>query len=370
MGTANTVTFDSNHYVPILKSKRGEHTAIDALADQVRDELTPVFELPIVPTFKKEADDPEDRETVDDIVARQLDYFPDYWNNGRPAFLDALYVEDERLQNGSHPLLATIQGLQQEGVTLFPVTGLNRDDDYQRAVLDVLGLGIDEVMIRLIESDFERSNLQGDLNQLLSRLGVPHEAAHLLLDLGPVRGVDPRNAIIISGYISFVPNRDDWKTFSVSGAGYPEDVQITTGEQDMIPRPYWLAYRRMIEDDVALSRTPTYSDFGIRSREPLDFNPKMMTVAPKITYTTGDKWYLAKEKTDKKWDRFQDICETLVQSPHFKGGSYSAGDRYIADCAAGNASTGTPEFWVRAGSNHHLTMVVDQLASLHGSSTP
>ena len=41
--------FDHRHYVPILKGKMGEYTALAELRDEQKDSLTPLIEVPPVP---------------------------------------------------------------------------------------------------------------------------------------------------------------------------------------------------------------------------------------------------------------------------------------------------------------------------------
>lgn len=66
--------------------------------------------------------------------------------------------------------------------------------------------------------------------------------------------------------------------------------------------------------------------------------------------------------------QYQDMCATLAARPYFSGARYSAGDAYIADCAAGRVTTGNLSTWVWVSTNRHLTKVVDDLARLHGLS--
>ncbi len=66
--------------------------------------------------------------------------------------------------------------------------------------------------------------------------------------------------------------------------------------------------------------------------------------------------------------QYQQMCATLVALPYFSGRAFSAGDAYIADCAAGTVTTGNLSTWVWVSTNRHLTKVVDDLASAHALS--
>ena len=57
----------------------------------------------------------------------------------------------------------------------------------------------------------------------------------------------------------------------------------------------------------------------------------------------------------------------LVGRPEYCGENFSAGDQYIKQMSAQTKRTGSPETWIRAGINHHLTFVVRQIARLFGT---
>jgi hypothetical protein len=85
-----------------------------------------------------------------------------------------------------------------------------------------------------------------------------------------------------------------------------------------------------------------------------------------LRYTTDEDWLVFKERNVIRhgFDQFNSICRTLVGRREFKGAGYSAGDTAISACAVPGSSSGNAMTWRRIGTNHHLTLVVDQLASL------
>jgi hypothetical protein len=56
----------------------------------------------------------------------------------------------------------------------------------------------------------------------------------------------------------------------------------------------------------------------------------------------------------------------LCESTEFYGADFSAGDSYIFKVSNGGEGHGSPETWIRAGINHHMTLVSRQIASLPG----
>jgi hypothetical protein len=90
----------------------------------------------------------------------------------------------------------------------------------------------------------------------------------------------------------------------------------------------------------------------------------------KLRYTVDDHWYIGRGQQVKAhgFEQYRGMCETLVRQPYFMGAAYSDGDRIIQECADGIGTTGNLTVWATVATNHHLTKVVDDLASLHATS--
>lgn len=60
----------------------------------------------------------------------------------------------------------------------------------------------------------------------------------------------------------------------------------------------------------------------------------------------------------------------LCAQKEFCGPTFSYGDGYIHRMGSQFSDTGSPETWLRAGVNHHLTFVTRQVATLCGVPVP
>jgi len=62
----------------------------------------------------------------------------------------------------------------------------------------------------------------------------------------------------------------------------------------------------------------------------------------KQCYTFDDRWHIGKGATVRRYGfgQYQRLCRELMAQPYFDGPGYSAGDDYIAGCAAGTERTG------------------------------
>ena len=84
-----------------------------------------------------------------------------------------------------------------------------------------------------------------------------------------------------------------------------------------------------------------------------------------IRYAIDDAWLIMKGPNvrDYGYGQFLGHCQKVRLSPHYQGADFSVGDKYISDCADGNASTGNLSTWRWVGSNHHLEKVVRDVAN-------
>ncbi|RYG93560.1 MAG: hypothetical protein EON58_18085 [Alphaproteobacteria bacterium] len=94
-----------------------------------------------------------------------------------------------------------------------------------------------------------------------------------------------------------------------------------------------------------------------------------MTISGSIRYTSDQVFVISKGhsvKTPPGWGQMVGVASRLVQAPEYCGQAYSNGDSDIYQCAHGNGSTGNAYVWRKAGTNHHLIFVVNQIANQFG----
>lgn len=84
-----------------------------------------------------------------------------------------------------------------------------------------------------------------------------------------------------------------------------------------------------------------------------------------VRYAIDDAWLILKGPNVRDYGFAQYVghCKNVCGSSFFSGPTFSAGDKYIFDCAAGNASTGNLSTWRRVGTNRHLEKVARDVAS-------
>ena len=102
--------------------------------------------------------------------------------------------------------------------------------------------------------------------------------------------------------------------------------------------------------------------FHIR-RQPSS-NPRTMRMSASIRYTTTSDWVIVKGRNVRQYgfDQYNELAQVLVGLVDVWI-RISAGDRFIARCARGEAGPGNATTWRKVGTNHHLTLVAQQAAA-------
>lgn len=192
------------NYVPILKGKSGEFTALKRLARLPTKHLMPFIDVPRIPLKW----DGGANASIDQHLGRAASNIIATTAPSRPFFLD-LYDLDlsERMPNGAHPLsflAATVNGA---GLTMIPTTGLERDDAYNAAISAVNIDHNNGICVRLLREDIELRHLTyPGIDHLLNAIEVNKNDVVILLDLRSVRAEEVKNSVTaVKQFINNLP---------------------------------------------------------------------------------------------------------------------------------------------------------------------
>ncbi len=366
--------FDHRHYVPLLKWKRGEYRALRFLDKTVRQHVTPLCDFPPVKYDPSETGgrDP----AFDDRLSRLATQIEDIWGSADRVFLDlGLLDPDAKVRGTAHPVSFVFDDARNRGLQLVPVTGPNRDPNYQASVAEVVATDKCGVCLRVHFDEFEDENLASALDEVFSKLNVSAEDCDLIIDLQSVIGM--QLALLTPSLISLLSGLSylsEWRSLTVATGAFPQDLTAMTLGPNVVPRRDWALWKGIIEHKAMLPRLPTYGDYGVVHPELLDLDMSTINVSASVRYTTDTHWLVMRGRGLRTrgsggYAQYMNHAASLIARPEFSGSGFSAGDQEIADIAAGKAKRGNPETWLRIGTNHHLTFVVRQIASLFAPST-
>jgi hypothetical protein len=353
------------HYVPILKFKTAERTALKNIPDALRPRFTPLFEVDCI-------SDGDDSEASPELLMKYLEKIPkqiaDSWGS-RPFYMDLWQFDDSiQTDTGEHPIAWLLRKCKEKKLQAIPVTGIERSGIYQEAIARSMQYATD-VCIRLEISDISVKHV-GVPSALAERLGVRQDHAHLLLDCEIID--ESRYSVTkfaVDSLPVIVPNINSWASFIIAGSAFPESMGSVQKGVQYIPRLEWRLYQEVIAEMGPGARIPHFSDYGINYVFPMEgFDPTKMSASANIRYTVEDEWLILKGQSLKKgYDQYHDLAARLIEMSEYCGREYSSGDDQIYHCAKRETSTGSPQKWREIGASHHMTFIINQLARIHAS---
>lgn len=359
--------FTSKHYIPILKWKRAEQGALKALSEKYKKHITPLIQF-VMPKY-------ESGDQLNDIVKKfeeRLSEIPekiiDVWGTS-PIFVDVSLLFTTPLKTKS---LSSISKKGHElGGTFIPVIHIGDHEAIKTAAFSLAKDSGDGLCLRLVCSDFsDIRRLNQPLTDLVSESGLKEKDIDLLVDIKETeKNGDKYNKYLdLSQKISSISK---WRTFIFATGAFPKDLsECKLDEENLIPRVDWQSWGKYATNN-RLQRKPAFADYTIQHpiyKEVTQF----FHPTTSIKYTLKEDWLIMKGQK-QKFDKYLASAALLVKDKRFFGEDFSSGDSYISEKAKHfeayikNPSikgTGSTETWLRAGINHHLSLVADQISNL------
>jgi len=350
------MNFGSDHYVPILKAKRAEKSALQLLAPAMVLHTTPLLEIVEMGGDKTPT---AHLKNAFRNMAPSVSRFSRY-------FLDA----HEIAEAGPSGAQETFELADDLGHPFTPVTGISRHVDVA-AALAHREYG---VAIRLTREEFESGLIPRGLPRWLNAQHLEPEEVDLVVDLGAVDDMIAAGiASLATAFLGAVPTHTRWRTLTVSGCAFPQSMAVVDRHSHLlVDRAEWQGWRdSLYAARGTLPRLPTFSDCTIQYPTGVEgFDPRYMHVSASVRYTLPDQWLLIKgESTDKvpATEQFPLLARQLVYghlAPYFAGARHCAGCARIQAAANGAGRLGSPEVWRRLGTVHHITRAVQELQAL------
>ena len=349
------MTFGPRHYVPVLKTKRGEKAALRQMTADLRERITPLLEIP----QRTEKALPLHLNTAFTDLAASAALYP-------RCFLDVREIEAD----GPTAAATVFQRAADAGIVFAPVTGISRTADVAEALSHrQFGLAL-----RLTRSEFEGGGLNGQLSSFLDARQIQPEEVDLIVDLGPVEELISEGiAALTIAFLSEVPEQARWRTLTVSACSFPLGMgAVERHSHALVERTEWVAWKeRLYDARFALERLPTFSDCAIQHPLGVEgFNFRVMQVSAAIRYTLEQQWLLVKgegTRTVPAALQFPELARRLVYGDlegYYAGTAHCFGCTGIKMAADGLPKRGSPGVWRRIGTIHHMSAVMQAIDSL------
>jgi Beta protein len=348
-------------YVPLLKGKQGEFRALLNLGQQ-RNSVVPLLEHEPVAIA-----DPNELKKILETKYIQR-FLKSNWIG--PAFVDLYQIRKESLAGTMHPLELVLEKLSVGSINPIPVVGPNYPDHFKQAAKKFAPKY--GVCIRLRVGLVDPFDLVDSLNILIKDLKVSADQVDLILDFGPISESQKNSTAFTAVSLIQQLKSEIWKTFTLASGAFPVNLeQVKGGTHGYLERTDWEVWKMVFNRLQMNSENESpifFGDYGINHPDFPSANG-FMTIVPSLRYTliTEPKWLALKEaKSDQGNKAFFDLCRRLVRMPEYAGRHHCWADDEIYERAQGRGGPGNATTWRELGSVHHITTVVEQLASHHG----
>jgi hypothetical protein len=354
------MNFGPNHYVPILKMKRAEKSALPAVSTGLRGSITPLFEVVERREDKGAAGLSAHLDTAFKGLAVAVAPY-------RRFFLDVREIEPD----GADAAESAFERAAGEQMVFTPVTGISRRVDVDAA----LAHRANGIALRLTRDEFEADALAEGVRSFVRRHGLSCSEVDIILDLGPVdHGVPLGVERVAKAILRDLPDVAHWRTVTLSGCAFPWSMRIVErNSHKLVERSEWMAWLSgLYRDRSRLPRLPAFSDCGIQHTGGVEgFDYHKMPWSAAIRYACGeDKWLLIKGESNRSIPpsrQFPDLATQLVYGhlrTNFAGPSHCSGCSAIKAAADDGIGFGSAEIWRRLGTVHHLTVVAEAISVL------
>ncbi len=377
--------FNSKHYVPILKWKRAEQGALKMLDKKHKDHITPLIQLvmPSVSLYKelgkkKIRKSPEEifTEVVLKFKEKRIGKIPEEilqsWGT-KPMFLDVSLLHEAEFTTKLKvdSLNKIIPAGMNMGLKIIPVIHLHDNRLIKETACLLAKENNSGICLRLVSPEFsDLEKLNQDIADTLSLGELEENNIDILVDIKETE----KNGDKYAKYFNLsqkISNLSKWRTFIFASGAFPENLsECKIDEENPIPRLDWKNWIKQTNSED-LTRKPTFADYTIQHpvyNEGVQFFPPTTS----IKYTLENEWLVMKGKK-QKFDKYLANAALLVGDERFYGEDFCYGDKYISEKAKhfkvyikkpAIKGTGSTETWLRAGINHHLSLVAHQVANL------
>ncbi|MEU9807577.1 beta family protein [Mycobacterium sp. NPDC050853] len=365
-----------NHYVPILKGRLGEFSALSHMQSEGTPRYTPLIEF--VPTGDELDDNGDPRlEAVKTTVTKTRDRLLKNWVDNSDMIVD---VHGLPPIPGYFPVVELVEWFFTNHAEAQVIPTCRPTDANDPLLVDLLRNALSEfsdrkVCIRLADEDLDERDepIAITLDRLLTGLQADPKDVDLVVDFGAINESSVSFASRVARLIiADLPDLDAWKSVTLAAGGFPTDLQdvkpLTITE---LQRWELVMWRELRDRFTGRRRVPSFGDYGVAYPRQL-FSGVAFAPAPQIRYTAPEAWLILKgRRNDRRgFAQFLDICRKITEHAAFTPG-LSWGDRQIAEKALfadqdpppAEARPGNPTTWRAIGTSHHMAYVIDRLTT-------
>jgi hypothetical protein len=342
-------------YVPVIKSKRGEFTAVRMLRDDVKSSIRPFLDILPPSRFAPKP------KTLAEHLSSVAEHAATAWSGA--LWVDTFEVGPMVAHGKQVAIEFVCRDMQTRALTPIPVTGFGREATHDLAVKRLLSESASGACLRLeVEDLLLPARLPTLLDLKLKFLGLDAPNIDLLLDLRYLDATPTATRVhVLVRALQGIPSVEAWRSIIFAGSSMPNSLEgvCARGSHGYLVRREQEIWQALQQSTV--KRLPTFGDYT--TVPPLYADMDTRTIAkhlgPNVKYTLDKRWYVSRGQSFQKSGSGQyfGIAKNIVSLPDFRGPAASEGDLYIAQRGTANSSAkcGNPEQWITASVNSHIS---------------
>lgn len=321
-------------YVPILRWKQGEQSALQELSREVKNSIIPMIEFT-----------GENNNCVESCWDERefYSYFMNFTHNNNLSE----YQEIFEVFNSDY---------------MIPVI----DKSVSDRILSFLSRSKERVGIRLYIENF------GYLNRELTRYLGYFEASNidLIIDCKNIEHEDIRElTTYICRSLEGLDSLEDYNSIIITSSSMPESIKDLPAFRGIeLNRSEREIFNNISENMRVYNQNIIYSDYTIKNSIYNIIDSDYIRFYVNIKYTLEDCYLCVKGRLNDdgglRKENIISMCEIICNDERFCGRDFSWGDKYIyerrKECDEIN-KFGNPTTWVKVCINHHITYIVESL---------
>ncbi|CAM5769108.1 hypothetical protein LMIY3S_02727 [Labrys miyagiensis] len=327
-------------YMPIVRTKAGEATALGNLSARAKSKILPIIKLTrsIPATFAAS--------TINQLSGFQIALDGEY--NFSVTGNQAVY-------------LGLFQTLLAGGVPVIPSLSFNPDPGYLASVASLVTRSSPDLVMQVSLADLANAA------QWVAQQGWNRGTIDLVINAG---GVAEHPPALLNTYISAILNgqlnsNHGWRTVTLHSWSAPKDHGALAFGRNVVPRRDWQLWQHV---SGQVNFQLDYSDCG-HVHPSLEEVPgyAMANATVSVRYAVDDDWLIYKgvatsgARGQPMPVQYQGHARTLVADPQFDAVANCWGDDQVRRYAATTGGTGGRSQWAALLLNRHLSLVADRL---------
>jgi hypothetical protein len=363
---------EENHplYMPALKWKQGEHFAVKPLTASQKSQVLPIAEIPDRPYdwAEKKYTKSWDRH-IEDVVKATVTN----WGTSDEIAIDQVIDDGDSLaSHAGTPWEYLFAELWSAGVRAVPVVSTRASGSEQAALVNVCKVHKRTRWLLRHRSEphghvSSVSQLETWFKNAVSALGGKHANTDAVLDLGHLpgdsRALVPSTVQALGGIAAL----GRWRQVALLSGAFPLNLAGVQKGTRQIFRADWDLFKRVSTRAELEDLNLAYGDYGVTHVDGFDDDPRKMVMSANLRYSHWKDWHVLKGKSvrDYGYDQYKDLCQILVALPVYMQPTFSQGDlNYDKVANDTKVGPGNATQWRRDATNHHIHVVLHQLASL------